>query len=302
MTSFKKYLVAIMMTATLAGTMAAQHDKTAYYKACSYEYGGITLPYRELVLNQDKTGPSMLVIQLHGGSARGDDNAAQLGASAVDSVEMFLRVHQYKAVFLLPQCGKDRVWNESKRSQSIPMTEVLTHWLQDYVTNHDIDTTRVYITGYSAGGSGTWRMLNDNPHTFAAACVAAATPLMVEAENVKHTPVYAIAGDNDAIMDADKIETFVNAICDMGGTARFDLLEGKDHFATCDEAFTRERLAWMFGHSRETSSVARVAADRQEKRVVGLYAIDGTILNDGATGLVIVRYSDGTATKTIRQR
>lgn len=297
---FKRLLVILMMSLALTASVLAEHDKTSYYKAENYEYAGITLPYRELGLNQDKTGPSMLVIQLHGGSARGDDNVAQLNASAVDSVEMFMRVHQYKAVFLLPQCGKDRLWNESPRTQPIPMTDVLTHWIQDYINTHDIDTTCIYITGYSAGGSGTWRMLNDNPHTFAAACVAAATPLMVDAENVKETPVFAIAGTDDTIMDANKIETFVNSILTLGGEARFDLLEGKDHFCTCNEAFTRERLSWMFNHSRETSSILQIYADPQEKRVIGIYAIDGTVLNEEAKGLVIVHYSDGSTIKVIR--
>lgn len=297
---YKRIIVTLMMSLVLATSVLAEHDKTAYYKAGSYEYAGITLPYRELDLNQEKTGPSMLVIQLHGGSARGNDNVAQLNASAVDSVEMFMRVHQYKAVFLLPQCGKDRVWNESPRTQPTPMTDVLTHWLQDYINTHDIDTAHIYITGYSAGGSGAWRMLNDNPHTFAAACIAAATPLMVEAEKVKETPVFAVAGTDDTIMDADKIETFVNSILALGGEARFDLLEGKDHFSTCDEAFTRERLSWMFNHSRETSSISQLYVDHQEKRVIGIYAIDGTALNEDATGLVIVRYNDGSAIKVIR--
>lgn len=296
----KKIIIGLVLAVTFVVTAQAEHDKTAYYKAESYEYAGITLPYRELSLNQDKTGSSMLVIQLHGGSARGDDNVAQLNASAVDSVEMFMRVHQYKAVFLLPQCGKDRLWNESPRTQPTPMTDVLIHWLQDYINTHDIDTTRIYITGYSAGGSGTWRMLNDNPHTFAAACIAAATPLMVDAENVKDTPVFAVAGTDDTIMDADKIETFVNSILTLGGEARFDLLEGKDHFSTCNEAFTRERLSWMFNHSRETSSISQIYADPQEKRVISIYAIDGTVLNEEAKGLVIFRYSDGSTIKVIR--
>lgn len=40
--------------------------------------------------------------------------------------------------------------------------------------------------------------------------------------------------------------------------------------------------------------------DPQEKRVIGIYAIDGTVLNEDAQGLVIVRYSDGTTIKVIR--
>lgn len=203
--NIKLFLLALLANIASVTAIQAQHDKTTYYQAEYYEYAGVTLPYRQLTLNQEKDGRALLVIQLHGGSARGSDNAAQLNASAVDSVETFLRVYQYKAFFLLPQCGIDRVWNESPRSQPTPMTEVLTHWLEEFISSHDVDTARVFITGYSAGGSGSWRMLNDNRQMFSAACIAAANPLMVEAENVKETPVYAIAGENDNIMDANKI-------------------------------------------------------------------------------------------------
>lgn len=240
----------LLLSLQLCVNAFAQQDKADYYTAKSYQFAGITLPYRELDLNQEMDGASVLVIQLHGGTARGNDNIAQLNATAVDCVEQYLVEHGMKAIFLLPQCAADRVWNESPRSVATPMTVVLRNWLRHFVSQNDIDTCRIYITGYSAGGSGTWRMLNDNTTTFAAACVAAANPLMVTAENVKETPVYAIAGSDDNIMDASRISDFVNSLIELGGDAKFDLLDGQDHFGTCDTAFTTERLDWMFSHSR----------------------------------------------------
>ena len=244
----------LLMSLQLCVNAFAQQDKADYYTAKSYQFAGITLPYRELDLNQEKEGSSILVIQLHGGSARGNDNIAQLNATAVDCVEQYLVEYEMKAIFLLPQCAADRVWNESPQSVTTPMTAVLRNWLRYFVSQNDVDTNRIYITGYSAGGSGTWRMLNDNTTTFAAACVAAANPLMVTAENVKETPVYAIAGSADKIMDATRISDFVNSLIELGGDAMFDLLVGQDHFGTCDTAFTTERLDWMFSHSRNNDS------------------------------------------------
>ena len=240
----------LLLSLQLCVNAFAQQDKADYYTAKSYQFAGITLPYRELDLNQEMDGASVLVIQLHGGTARGNDNIAQLNATAVDCVEQYLVEHGMKAIFLLPQCAADRVWNESPHSVSTPMTAVLRNWLRYFVSQNDVDTDRIYITGYSAGGSGTWRMLNDNTTTFAAACVAAANPLMVTAENVKETPVYAIAGSDDNIMDAIRISDFVNSLIELGDDAKFDLLDGQDHFGTCDTAFTSERLDWLFSHSR----------------------------------------------------
>ena len=252
MTKILKTLVSFMALALVTSTnVMAQSNKPDYYLAKSYEYGGITLPYRELDLNQDNDGKSMLVIQLHGGSARGDDNEAQLAASAVDSVENYLSAHDTKAIFLLPQCAVDRIWNENANNYAITMTMVLDHWLQDFISSHlNVDVTRIFITGYSAGGSGSWRMINDYQSRFAAACIAAANPIMVTAQNVKNTPVYAIAGSADQIMNYTRIQNFVNQLVALGGEALFDLLEGQDHFGTCEMAFTTERLDWLFAHRR----------------------------------------------------
>ena len=250
----KRIFLCLLSLLLAFGNIFAQQDKTEYYIAKSYVFAGITLPYRELDLNQEKDGSSILVIQLHGGSARGNDNIAQLYASAVDSVEQYLVEHEMKAIFLLPQCAADRLWNESPHAVTTPMTAVLRNWIRNFLLNNDVDTSRIYITGYSAGGSGTWRMLNDNTKTFAGACVAAANPVMVTAENVKETPVYAIAGSDDNIMNATTISDFVASLVSLGGEAMFDLLEGQDHFGTCDTAFTTERLDWMFAHSRNGKS------------------------------------------------
>ena len=248
---FKRMLLSLLLATITVGFVHAQGtpiDKATYYTAGSYEYADITLPYRQLLLNQEKSGKNILIVQLHGGTARGTDNVAQLEASAVDSVERYLQEQGIKACFVLPQCASDRVWNESRRTYTVTMTDVLTNWLEEFIASNNVDAKRVYITGYSAGGSGAWRMANDNPSMFAAACIAAANPVMVEAAKVKDTPIYANAGANDAIMDADKIEDFVNQLVQLGDDARFDLLPNKDHFGTCDTAFNNNRLTWMLSH------------------------------------------------------
>ena len=243
----KKIFTTWLVLATLLSASAL--DKEDYYLAGSYQYNGITLPHRQLTLNADLPGQPLLVVQLHGGSARGNDNVAQLNASAVDSVENYLREHQAKAIFVLPQCGADRVWNESRNSYSTTMTDVVTQWLQEYIPSNNVDASRVYITGYSAGGSGTWRMVNDNQDMFASALIAAAKPLMVTAANIRHTPVYAVAGSNDQLMDYSAIKSFVESLQALDAEALYYQLNGRDHLGTCDQAFTHARLDWLLSHN-----------------------------------------------------
>lgn len=137
-------------------------------------------------------------------------------------------------------------------------------------------------------------MVNDNTDFFAAACIAAATPLMVEADKVKATPVYAVAGSDDQIMDAAKIKAFVDGIVASGGEAQYDLLEGKDHFGTCDTAFSRERLAWMFAHRKGTATaLTQPSAANEEVTICSLSGIKAAPRD----GIYIVRTKDGSVKK-----
>ena len=277
----KRFFFTLAATASLI--VLAQTDKDSYYGAGSFTHEGITLPYRELALNQEVQGKSCLVVQLHGGTARGDDNKAQLAAAAVDSVEHFLEENRVKAIFVLPQCGSDRVWNENRRTYPVTMTDVVAAWLNDYIALHDIAPDAVFLTGYSAGGSGAWRLTNDQPDMFAAAVIAAANPLMVTDTNVKETPVFAVAGSNDAIMDAEKIKIFAQSLLALGAEVRFDLLEGKDHFGTCDEAFSSERLGWLLGHAKVTTGTTPATGDVNGDGIVNgsdVTALYNILLND----------------------
>ncbi len=82
-----------------------------------------------------------------------------------------------------------------------------------------------------------------------------------------------------------------------GGDAKFDQLEGKDHFGTCDSAFSRERLAWIFGHS--SSGVEPVAdnVDDGNATVEARYDLSGRRVADGYQGIQIVRMTDGSVRK-----
>lgn len=95
----------------------------------------------------------------------------------------------------------------------------------------------------------------------------------------------------------DKSRTSSTRSSHWGGDAKFDLLEGKDHFGTCDSAFSRERLAWIFGHS--SSGVEPVAdnVDDGNATVEARYDLSGRRVADGYQGIQIVRMTDGSVRK-----
>lgn len=83
----KRFFSFCVIFSALASLAWGQSGKDTYYQTGSYTYSDISLPFWQLEIFPEKEGRPALVVQLHGGTARGDDNTAQLNADAVDSVE-----------------------------------------------------------------------------------------------------------------------------------------------------------------------------------------------------------------------
>jgi len=214
-------------------------DKADYYNADTYSTDEISIPYRYLHLNSDADEGAILVTLLHGGSKKGTDNVAQLSVPALDSLENYLRQNHTNAILLAPQCP-----TTSWTSISSPLKSLI-----DYISAIN-NIQKKYIFGFSMGGAGTWKMVNDYSGYFTSAGIAAGNPNAAGAvaDNVKATPVYAIAGSEDTIGKANVIRQFIFQVSQAGGDAKFDLLEGCDHVATCTQAFNTERISWIISH------------------------------------------------------
>ncbi len=76
---------------------------------------------------------------------------------------MYADEHDYRRkkfpfFVISPQCPTGARWD----------IEVLITLLKDIVANHSIDKRRIYLTGLSMGGQGTWQLANTYPEWFAA--------------------------------------------------------------------------------------------------------------------------------------
>ncbi len=140
--------------------------------------GGGSLPYRLLEPKSVEPGEKYpLVLVLHGAGERGDDNKIQLvhvaGEFARDD-----RRDDYPAFVLFPQCPAGKRWVESDwglntgrgefaNEPSEPMRLVL-ELVDALAQDRAVDTGRMYVTGLSMGGMGTWFAAQAKPKRFAA--------------------------------------------------------------------------------------------------------------------------------------
>lgn len=197
---------------------------------------GITMGYRKCVItNENSTEAPILVVYLHGGSSKGNDNEKQLLEPGTDSIARYLKTHGINAIFLIPQCPTDKSWGG-------PMNTMLKAMIDRYASEGVADTNRIYIFGGSMGGTGTWGMLSAYPNFFAAAMPVAANPSKTVVENVATTPAYTVMGTADAIMKVETAASFVEELKALDDDVRMDVEEGWTHETTCIQSYTTARL------------------------------------------------------------
>ena len=222
---------------------------------------GGELKYRKLSPRTAGNGePLPLIVFLHGSGERGDDNLAQLkhGLSFLASRE---GMQEFPATIIAPQCPKEERWTSTlaKRpgagilnptpSDAMRLTMELIDTIQ---LTDNIDPNRIYITGLSMGGFGTFDLIARRPKLFAAAvplCGGGDTSPEV-INRIKDVPLWIIHGDKDHVVSVKYSREMVKALNEAGGSARYSELAGFKH-NIWDAAYADTELyKWMFNQSK----------------------------------------------------
>ena len=124
-----------------------QHRRNVSYRYLSY------LP-KDYEADAVRKWP--LVIYLHGGSDRGTDLKKLYSSGIPDQV---YRGREFPFIMLAPQCPEHLRWSTD---------DWFENFYKEVTARYRIDADRVYLTGPSLGGSGTWYIAARYPETFAA--------------------------------------------------------------------------------------------------------------------------------------
>ncbi len=233
----------------------------------TYSYADLTVPYQKADIPGlgDKAS---LVIYLHGGTSKGNDNEAQMQEPGVSDISTWLSENNRKAIMIVPQCPSNLSWLGT-------MQEAIVSLLQTYIDRGAADAAKVYILGGSMGGTGTWNMLSNHPGFFAAAMPVAGNPTGLNAEAVSQTPLFTVMGTADKIMQISNVETFLDDMDSYDAEYKFNIEEGWTHEDVCTKSYTTERLNWLFQHTKDTSTgIANIDAEREAVKVAW-YTVSG---------------------------
>ena len=211
----------------------------------SWTYENVTFPYRKAVIATGSGQPTpILVVYLHGGPKRGNDNVLQMQEQTIFTIAGYLKERNIHAVMLVPQCPDSLTWG-------VETNEAVRQLIEDYTERGEVDAHRIYLLGGSMGGTGTWLMASAYPCLFAAVMPVAGNPETADSDRVANTPVYTVMGSNDRLMTVPRVVDFVERLKGKGGEAIMDVENGWGHVQTCTDSYTPQRLDWIFSHTRQ---------------------------------------------------
>ena len=285
----KYHLFIVLALLSMLGMGESFAQETTFSKE-TFTYGGITLPYRKANISGDGDKAS-LVIYLHGGSSKGNDNETQMQEPGIDAISTWLSENNRKAIMLVPQCATNLSWLGT-------MQDALASLLKSYIERGVADADKVYILGGSMGGTGTWNMLANYPELFAAAMPVAGNPSGLNAEAVAKTPLFTVMGTADKIMKISNVEDFLKDMDAYNAEYKFEIEDGWTHEDVCKKSYTDVRLAWLFKHTRGAETgISNIVGNEGEAVKVMWYSISGQKLTDAPKqkGIYIKTsiYSDG---------
>ncbi|HCN31258.1 MAG TPA: hypothetical protein DIT64_21625 [Verrucomicrobiales bacterium] len=188
-----------------------------------------------------------LLIWLHGAGQSGDDNESQMGGAPKPMLtEDSLKKHP--CFFLAPQCpSRDIGWKNE-------VAENLVALIADLVENLPVDESRIYLTGSSMGGSGTWSIAARYPQIFAAAVPLCGGGDPKNAEVLKTIPFWVFHGDQDDQVPVDRSRVMVEAVKKAGGEhMNYTELEGAGHLITATVYPRPELHEWIFAQRKKAA-------------------------------------------------
>lgn len=187
----------------------------------------------------DPQTPMPLLMFLHGMGERGDDPATL----TVNGLPRLIAEGQhFPFIIVSPQCPTGSYWHEH--------VSALNALLDEIIATHAVDTSRVYLTGLSMGGAGTWFLASRYPERFAAiapVCPPNGIKWMVR-ERLTQTPIWIFHGDADPSVPIADSQFMVDALQELGISVKFTVYPGVGHNCWDLAYATPELYTWFLSH------------------------------------------------------
>ncbi|MGI8979638.1 MAG: prolyl oligopeptidase family serine peptidase [Pirellulaceae bacterium] len=174
-----------------------------------------------------------LLLFLHGAGERGNDNLDLVKKHGPPKIVDEKK--DFPFITVSPQCPEGKRWNAQELAK-----------LVDALANtYSADPQRLYVTGLSLGGFGSWNLLAEYPGKFAAAIPICGGGDPATAEKMKGTPIWVFHGAKDTAVSISQSEAMVDALKKAGGNVKFTMYPEAGHDSWTETYNNPEVYKWL---------------------------------------------------------
>ncbi len=200
----------------------------------SYHYNYIL--NKPQLLNEKKP----LIVFLHGSGERGNE----VEKVKVHGPLKYIQNNVLDAFILAPQCPENEMWE----------AESLHQLIQKIIVENKIDENRIYLTGLSMGGWGTWNLAFAHPETFAAVvpiCGFVDRVPMLDSCILKNTPIRIFHGLMDDVVSVDESIVMYKKLKSCNKNVKLTIFDDANHDSWTRVYDSPDIYNWMLSQSKK---------------------------------------------------
>lgn len=180
-----------------------------------------------------------LLLFLHGAGERGDD----LDLVKKHGPPMLIeRGQEFPFIVVSPQCPTNRRWEPFE----------LAALLDEIDEKYRVDQDRIYVTGLSMGGFGTWSLAAYQPDRFAALVPICGGGEPIMAQLLRPIPTWVFHGAKDPVVPLERSAIMVEAMRKAGGDVKSTIYPETGHDSWTDSYANPELYEWLLQQKRWT--------------------------------------------------
>lgn len=189
--------------------------------------------------DKDTTKAWSLLVFLHGAGERGSDiNKVKVHGPA----KLVEQGKEFPFIVVSPQCPEGQWWPNR--------VETVMALVDEIAEKYRVDPKRIYLTGLSMGGFGTWSIASTYPNRFAAIVPICGGGQPYLAANLKGIPIWAFHGAKDPVVPLSESQRMVNAVKSFGGNAQLTVYPEAQHDSWTETYDNPALYEWLLKQSK----------------------------------------------------
>jgi len=235
--------LALLSTGAFAANPPMQEPRQfSYSKSVDYKLDYLLFLPKGYEPQGGKKWP--LILFLHGAGERGSD----IWKVAVHGPpKQATNVVDFPFIVISPQCPDNQVWD----------SDALLRLLDEAQAKYPVDRTRVYLTGLSMGGYGTWNLGLTHPERFAAIAPICGGGQIIDVllagprvQSMQTMGIWAFHGAKDSVVPPEESQRMVDALNKIGVKAKLTMYPEADHNSWTETYKNPEFYQWLLQHQR----------------------------------------------------